>query len=53
MEMVLIRAPPSGLVIKAICISLYFCKPQMPWSSELTYASVRPLHLTYLLCGKS
>lgn len=43
MEMVLIRAPPSGLRVKAICISLNFLKPQMPWHSELNIANVRHL----------
>lgn len=48
--MVLIRAPPSGL-IKAVCF--YFWKPQMPEYSETIYISVRLLHLTYHLHGNS
>lgn len=44
--MVLIRAPPSGLIIKAVCISLYLRKPEIPWHSELTHANVRPLNLS-------
>lgn len=52
MEMVLIRAPPSGLIIKAVCISLYLRKPQMPWHPELTHANVRLLNLTIFCVGK-
>lgn len=50
--MVLIRAPPSGRIIKAVCISLYLRKPQMPWHSELTHANVRHLNLTIFCVGK-
>lgn len=51
--MVLIRAPPSGLIIKAVCIFLYLRKPQMSWHSELTHANVRLLKLVILCLGKS
>lgn len=52
MEMVLIRAPPSGLIIKAVCISLHLRKPQMPWHSELTHTHVRHLNVTIFCVGK-
>lgn len=52
MEMVLIRAPPSGLIIKAVCISLHLRKPQMPWHSEPTHTHVRLLNLAIFCVGR-
>lgn len=45
MEKMLIRAPPSGLILKAVCMSLSLRKPQIPWHSELTHSNVRLLNL--------
>lgn len=53
MRIVLIRAPPSGLIIKAVFIFIYLPKPEMPWHSEFTHANVRILKLVILCVGKS
>lgn len=54
MEIVLIGAPPNGLIMKAVLsTSLYLWKPQMPWYSEVTNANVRLLNLTIFCVGKT
>lgn len=45
MKMVLISPLSSGLRVKAIFISLYLRKPQMPWHSEQNITNVRLLRL--------